>query len=261
LLGVSALVLLGRTSQNPEEFGHLHDLLLVFNAVGACILLLLIVGNIVRLVRDRWHGVPGAKLKARMVVAIVGLVVAPLVVVYLFAIQFLNRGIDTWFDVEIESGLNDALTLSRAALDRRIYTSMERTRQMANSLMRSEGGDLVAALGELRRDAGAIDVTVYGRNYLIVATSHQDLAAPFPAPPPEDVVLQLRQSGTYVGIAPVGNGNYQVRAALLLPSARLGRSRSSCRPSIRSPSASACSSIRTKPPIHVITNWFICVAR
>jgi len=223
LLGVSALVLLGRTSQNPEEFGRLHDLLLVFNAIGAFILLVLIVGNIIRLVRDRWHGVPGAKLRTRMLAAIVGLVVAPLVVVYLFAIQFLNRGIDTWFDVEIESGLNDALTLSRAALDRRIYTSMERTRQMANSLMRSEGGDLVAALGELRRDAGAIDVTVYGRNYLIVATSHQDPAAPFPAPPPEDVVLQLRQSGTYVGIAPVGNGNYQVRAALVLPGARLGQ--------------------------------------
>jgi len=223
VLGVLALVLLGRTSQNPEEFGRLHDILLAINAAGVCILIVLIVGNLVRLVRDHWRGVPGAKLKARMLAAIVGLVVAPLVIVYLFAVQFLSRGIDTWFDVEIQDGLNDALTLSRAALDRRIHTSMEHTRQIASELLRSDGGDLVATLGQLRRDAGAIDVTVYGRNYLIIATSHQDLAAPFPAPPPEDVMLQLRQSGSYVGINPVGNGNYQVRAAMLLPSARLGQ--------------------------------------
>ncbi len=223
VFGVAALLLLGRTSQNPEEFGQLHDLLLAFNAAGVCILLVLIVGSLARLIRDRWYGIPGAKLKARMLVAIVSLAVTPLVVVYLFAVQFLNRGIDTWFDVEIQNGLSDALTLSRAALDRRIYTSMEHTQQMAVKLLRSEGGDLVAVLGDLRRESGATDVTVYGRNYLIVATSHQELTAPFPAPPPEDVMLQLRQSGTYVGIDPIGNGNYQVRAAMLLPNARLGQ--------------------------------------
>jgi len=223
VLGVLALVLLGRTSQNPEEFGRLHDILLAINAAGVCILIVLIVGNLVRLVRDHWRGVPGAKLKARMLAAIVGLAVAPLVIVYLFAVQFLSRGIDTWFDVEIQGGLNDALTLSRAALDRHIHTSMEHTRQIASELLRSDGSDLGATLGQLRRDAGAIDVTVYGRNYLIIATNNQDLAAPFPAPPPEDVMLQLRQSGSYVGINPVGNGHYQVRAAMLLPSARLGQ--------------------------------------
>ena len=222
-LGVLALILLGRTSQNPEEFGRLHDLLLAINAAGVFILVILIGGNLIRLVSDYWRGIPGTKLKARMLAAIVGLAVAPLVVVYLFAVQFLNRGIDTWFDVEIQDGLNDALTLSRAALDRRIYTSMEHTRAIGNSLLRYDGSDLVATLGQLRRDAGAIEVTLYGRNQLVVATSHQDLAAPFPAPPPEDVMLQLRQSGTYVGIDPAGLGNYQVRAAMLLPSARPGQ--------------------------------------
>ena len=223
LLGVSDLVLLWWTSQNLQEFGRLHNILLAANVVGVCILIILIFGNLVRLVRDNWRGVPGSKLKARMLTAIVGLVVAPLVVVYLFAVQFLNRGIDTWFDVEIQGGLQDALSLSSAALDRRIYTSMEHTQQIAQALLRSDGSDLVPLLGQVRRDAGAIDVTLYGRNYLIVATSHQDLSAPFPSTPPEDVMLQLHQTGTYVGIDPIGSGTYQVRAAMLLPSARLGQ--------------------------------------
>lgn len=223
VLGILALILLGRTSQNSEEFGRLHDLLLAVNAAGVCILLVLIVGSLVRLVRDQRRSVPGTKLKARMLAAIVGLVVAPILVVYLFTVQFLSRGIDAWFDVEIQGGLNDALTLSRAALDRHTNTSMEHTRKIAATLLRSDNEDAAALLGQLRREAGATDVTLYGRNYLIVATSHLDPAAPFPAPPPEDVMLQLRQSGTYVGIDPIGNGSYQVRTAILLPGVRLGQ--------------------------------------
>lgn len=223
VIGLVTLAMLGRTSQNPAAFGRLHDLLLVINAAGVVILLVLIVGSLYRLVRDYRRGRPGAKLKARMLTAIVGLVVAPLVVVYLFAVQFLNRGVDTWFDIEIEAGLNDALTLSRAALDRRIYKSMEQTRHIAAALVQSDGADLVATLGELRRDAGAVEVTLYGRNFLVIATSHQDPAAPFPAPPPGDLILQLRQAGTYVGINPVGERHYQVQAAIALPSARPGQ--------------------------------------
>ena len=43
MLGVLALILLGQTSQNSEEFGRLHDLLLAVNAAGVCILLMLII--------------------------------------------------------------------------------------------------------------------------------------------------------------------------------------------------------------------------
>ena len=223
LLGASDLVLLWWTAQNLQEFGRLHNILLAGNVVGVCILIILILGNLVRLVRDNWQQVPGSKLKARMLAAIVGLVVAPLIVVYLFAVLFLYRGIDTWFDIEIQGGLQDALSLSSAALDSRIYTSMENSQQIAAALLRSDDSDLVRLLGQLRRDAGAIEATLYGRNYLIVATSHQDVSAPFPSTPPEDVMLQVRKTGSYVGIDPIGLGTYQVRAAILLANARLGQ--------------------------------------
>ena len=180
-LGLSALVLLGQTAQDSEQFGRVHDALLLINAAAALVLLLLIFGNLIRLFRDFRQRVPGVKLKARMLAAIVGLAVAPLIVVYLFAVQFLNRGIDTWFDIEIEGGLSDALTLGRSALDRRIQTRMERTQRLAGELLQSDIDDIVAMLGKLRRDSGALEVTLYRRNYLVVATSAQELGAPFPS--------------------------------------------------------------------------------
>ena len=52
LLGASALVLLGMTSQDSEQFGRTHDLLLLINGIGAFVLLLLIASNLFHLVRD-----------------------------------------------------------------------------------------------------------------------------------------------------------------------------------------------------------------
>lgn len=221
LLGVLALGLLVQTSQNPKEFGRLHDLLLLVNAAGVVILIVLIVGNLYRLIRDYRRKVPGTRLKARMLIAIVGLTVAPIIVAYVFAVQVLNRGIDSWFDIEIQSGLRDALTLSRSALDRNIHNSMERTQVIATELMLSDGQNVFPLLDRLRRESGASEATLFGRKFLILATSQQEFTVAFPMPPPEEVVLQLRQTGTYVGIEPIGQGRYQVRTAISLPRARL----------------------------------------
>jgi len=119
-LALVGLALLGEITSNSENFGQVYPYILLINGVGSAVLLLLIGANLLRLFRDHSRNVPGARLKSRLVTAFVLLLVGPLVVVYLFAVQFLNEGIDSWFDVEIEQGLGDALDLSRAALDMRM---------------------------------------------------------------------------------------------------------------------------------------------
>ncbi len=222
LLGISALALLSRTSQNSEQFGRLNDLLLLINAIGALVLLVLIVGNLVRLARDYRRHIPGARLKARMLGAFVVLAVAPLVIVWFFAVQFLNRGIDNWFDVEVEQGLSAALELSRNALDERLRDNLARTRQIARKISGVPESSLVSMLGRLRRQVGALEVTVYGDAARIVATSARDPAAQLPRPPPDDVAMQLRQTGSYVGLDSLTAGTYQIRAAMRVPGRQPG---------------------------------------
>jgi len=48
----------------------------------------------------------------------------PIRLVYFFAVQFLNKGIDSWFNVEIRKSLDDALVLSRSALEVRMREHM-----------------------------------------------------------------------------------------------------------------------------------------
>jgi PAS domain S-box-containing protein len=225
MLGISALILLGITTQNSQEFGRLHKLLLIINALAVLVLLLLIVGNLIRLLRDYRRNLPGTRLKGRMLTAFVGLAIAPLLIVYLFAVQFLNQGVETWFDMEMDQGLGDALVLSRAALDVRMRGNLESTRNMAMILAASSPDKLVTRLGELRRESGALELTVLGRNNQILATSTQNPSAQLPIFPPEDIILQVRQSGTYVGLESSLEGFYQVRAAARLPLSRPGENK------------------------------------
>ncbi|UCG73063.1 MAG: HAMP domain-containing protein [Chromatiales bacterium] len=216
LLGASALVMLALTSQDSEQFGRTHDMLLLINGIGAFVLLLLIASNLFRLVRDYRTGKAGARLKTRMLLAFVTLAVAPLVIVWYFAVQFLNQGIDSWFDVRVEQGLGDALELSRSALDVRMREDLEKTRLAAVQIDGARPTQLVNLLGDLRREAGATEITVFGNGSRIMATSTSDPAALFPSPPPEDMSLRLRRSGSYVTLEPGVAGRYQVRAAVVL---------------------------------------------
>ena len=50
---------------------------------------------------------------------------------YLFSLDFINRGIDSWFRVEIKQGLNDAVVLARAALDLRLREQALIARKLA----------------------------------------------------------------------------------------------------------------------------------
>ena len=134
LLSLGALFLLSVTAQNSAQFDRLHNVLIGVNIAGALLLFVLLVGNLIRLLREYRENVPGARLKARIVGMFVGLAVLPLLVVFYFAVQYINRGIDSWFDVEIEEGLGDAIELVRAVLEIQKRENLSATQQIAQRL-------------------------------------------------------------------------------------------------------------------------------
>jgi len=221
-LGIFSLVLLGQSAQSSVEFGRLHTVILFIDIGAAVVLLALIISNLVRLLRDYQQNFPGARLRGRMVMAFVSLTVAPLVLVFLFAVQFLNRGIDSWFDVQVEEGLTDALELSRSALEMVMREDLERTLNIATELYRDDELALYPLLGTLRREAGAFEATVFGENFSIIATSSDGSAPPIPTMLSEEVLLKLRLENTFIGLEPQLDGNYFVRAAVALPLMQAG---------------------------------------
>ncbi len=224
-LGIASLVLLSQTAQNSAQFGQLHNVILLTNAIAGIVLLLLISANLFRLVRDYRRNAPGARLKARMVIAFVVLVIAPLVIVFFVSVQFLNQGIDTWFDVEIEEGLSDALQLSRSVLDDRMQDDLSEISAMAVSLAGLPDQQIVEVLDKLRRDSNAQEITVFGRGHRIVATSSSDPTGSLPMRPDYIAESQLDRTGVHVELVPVGDKQHEVHAAVVLPNIQPGRER------------------------------------
>jgi len=213
-LVLTALFLLSRTAQNSDDFDRLHILILLVNVAGVLVLFALLVGNLARLWRDYRNHVPGSKLKARMVGMSVTLAVVPLLVVFYFSMQFINRGIDTWFNVEVEKGLDDALALSRAALEMQMRDRLKTTVQIADRLREVSGRQLFFELSMLRRESGANEITVFGRNSRILATSSDLAADTMPAAPRDEVILQIRQNRPFVSLDPLERGSFQIRTAV-----------------------------------------------
>ncbi len=213
-LALTALFLLSRTAQNSEDFDRLHTLLLLINVAGVLVLFAFLIGNLARLWRDYRNHVPGSKLKARMVGMSVTLAVVPMLVVFYFSMQFINRGIDTWFNVEIEKGLDDALALSRAALEMQMRDHLKTTLQIADRLREVTGRQLFFELSMLRRESGASEITVFGMNRRILATSSDLAAGTMPALPRDEVILQIRQNRPFVSLDPLERGSYQIRTAV-----------------------------------------------
>jgi nitrogen fixation/metabolism regulation signal transduction histidine kinase len=216
-LALFAFYLLSRTAQDAGEFDQLQNLILLVNVAGVLALLALLVGNLARLVRDYRAHVPGAKLKARMVAMFVGLAVLPLLVVFYFAMQFINRGIDTWFNVEVEAGLDDALALSQAALGTRMRDHLNTTIQIAERLRDVDGRELIFQLGVLRRESGASEITLFGRGGRIIAMSSDELADKLPEPAKEEMLMQIHQDRPYVNLDSVEEGIYEIRTAVRFP--------------------------------------------
>ena len=216
VLALVALFLLSRTAQNSEQFDRFANTILLVNIAGLVVLFLLLVGNLARLLRDYRAHVPGSKLKARMVAMFVGLAVVPLLVVFYFSMQFINRGIDTWFNVQVEEGLDDALALSQAALEMQMRGYLNTTVQIANRLRDSSRAQLIYEVGKLRGDSKAAEVTVFGRNSQILATSTETTTDELPVPPSDEVFMQIRQNRPYVSLAPLERGSYEIRTAVPL---------------------------------------------
>ena len=212
-LWVAALLIMAQTVQQSAHFSDLHPFIVGVNVAGLLVLLILIGGRLIQLIRDWRKRVVGSRLEARMVWMSATLAMLPLLLVFYFSVMFLNRGIDSWFHVEIREGLQDALTLSRAALDLRMREYMQRTRTIASDIASRD--DPVALLDDARQKNEAIELTLYGANRRILGTSSERFGQIVPPRANEEMVMQTRHE--YVTLDPVAGGGFLVRTAVQVP--------------------------------------------
>jgi nitrogen fixation/metabolism regulation signal transduction histidine kinase len=212
-LWLVALYLLGFATQNSVEFDRWLPSILLINICGLITLFVLLAIKLTGLVRDYRRHVPGSRLKGRTVAIFSALAVAPILVVYYFSLQFLNRGIDSWFEIEVSQGLKDTRELSHAALEVRVREFLQHTQVAAHELSSLSDFELISTLDRERRESTALEFTVLGAQSRIIATSSDLPMDALPAPATDEMMLQVRRGRPYVNLDTDANGVYVIRAA------------------------------------------------
>lgn len=224
MLGLFALLLISLyvmsdAAQNSERFGRLYVWLLLINTIVLMVLTVMIGVNLFDTVRRVMQREAGSRLTLRLVVMFIVLSLAPVSIVYYFSVKFIERGIDSWFDVRVEGALNDALDLSRTSLDYRLRRHLKQVEALAQELRYVTPPMAPATLSEQRQRVEASELTLFGEVTRIIAVSSDDTTLVVPQFPAEEIVLMLKQGQNYVGLEPLAEGGLRVRVVVPVPRA------------------------------------------
>lgn len=210
---LGSLWLLSAAMENSGQFGRMHVVLVIVNVIGLVVLVGLIGVDVVRLVRQYRREATGSKLTARLVGIFVVMALVPVVIVFYFSLGFLQRGIDSWFDVRIERAMDDSLELSRSSLDMRMRDRLSQTRLMAASLQDVSDSMALFNLNEMRNESQASELTLLSLSGRVIASSSGNVSI-IPQKPSALMLSQVREQKSYVGLAPIEGLGLHVRAVV-----------------------------------------------
>ena len=212
---IASLYVLGNTAERLDQFGRYYHLLLVINGIALLVLAALIIVNGWRLVDEFRRRVAGSRLTLRLVLMSIFLALLPVTLVYGFSVKFLRSNIDSWYDLEIEQALDDALELSRESLGVQMRTLQSVTVDVAEQLVGVTDADAVITLNSLHLNNDAAEMTlIWPDNRIIAATGLTDNLSVQPNRPDDDLASRARAGLSYVGVDPIGQGDLYIRVVI-----------------------------------------------
>jgi nitrogen fixation/metabolism regulation signal transduction histidine kinase len=221
LLGLLiALDLMSNAVQKSEVLSQAFVPLLFFVLIGLIILTVIITLDLIRLVGCYRRQAAGSRLTGRMLGIFALISLLPVGVVYYYSLGFLLRGIDSWFDVEVDQAMEDALALNRASLDLNQRILMKYSIQLIAGIEDRSTTALTLALGDLRRKAGALELTLFTKNGEVIGTASDDPVRLVPNYPQRELMQTVNEGTDYVGLELLDNGELIVRVLVADPRAR-----------------------------------------
>jgi len=206
-----ALDLMSDAVQRSEELSRAFVPLLFLVLAGLVALVATVAVNVVRLVRRYRERAAGSRLTGRIVGLFALISLLPVGVVYYFSLGFLLRGIDAWFDVEIDRAMQDALTLNQASLDLNQRVLAKYAEQILSGIEDRSATALALTLSDLREQAGALELTVFGPSGQVYGTANEDPSKLVADQPDREILQSVRGGKNFVGLETDASGEMVVR--------------------------------------------------
>ncbi|NOR81716.1 MAG: HAMP domain-containing protein [Methyloprofundus sp.] len=200
---VLSLQLLSSAIQDTSQLSEHYTFLLLGNAVGTVILLLLVGINIVSLVGRLRKREAGSRLTTRMVLLFIVLSLIPAGTVFYFSMTFLHRSIDSWFNVELDGAMEDALELGHISLDQQKRWDLKQSQRLIEALSDKGVTEISLELDSLREIVGANEITLLSKKGKVIAFSGLMNSDILPSLPVSSLFLQVQQNEDYVSLASI----------------------------------------------------------
>lgn len=212
---MSALYFVANTGEHLDSFGRSYQWWMFGTAIALTIIGVLIIASVWRLFIDIRNNVSGSRLSLKLVVILVIMALLPMILVYSFSVKFLRSNIDSWFDVEVERALDDALGLSRDSLAVYMRTRQKTTVDIADKLTDIPAELAVVVLNDIGIDSEAAELTLIGSdNRVIASTAFIDMLSVGPDRPADDIIARARSGSEFLSIDPGADGDLQVRSVV-----------------------------------------------
>jgi nitrogen fixation/metabolism regulation signal transduction histidine kinase len=211
-----ALLLVAGVEQESSRLGSSSLAILLLTGVALLVLLAAIAMRLFRLVREVRAQIPGARLRARLVGVFIALAMPPVVIVFLFSIEFISNTVEDWFDTGAEPALADSIELGQLFLDLRTRQAQSQMQRIEAALPRGADEDaLLDYLFSRVSSAGPIELAVLtaaGRVETLVHLDPQQIVADLPSA----FALNQAARGEPFSTAEPGEDGLQVRVLLPL---------------------------------------------
>jgi PAS domain S-box-containing protein len=197
MLGGVMLYLLLSASSNTPMFARDLPLLLFLGVTVVLVLMVLVGYQLVALRRRLRAGLFGSKLTLRLVLLFSLVAVLPGALVYSVSVQFLNKSIESWFDVRVEKALEGGLSLGRTTLDNMLRELNAKADSMALKVADVRPSQLLPELDAMREQAGVREATLFQPDGSIMAFSISEGAGLMPSLLPARAMQQARVQQPY----------------------------------------------------------------
>ena len=120
-----------RTPDLPVASNIVVFALFNLNLIVFLLLLVLLFRNLVKLWVERRQQVIGAKFKSKLVFAFLSLSLAPAILIFIIASNFINKSIEGWFKPQVERPLDQALAVAQTYYHNLEATALRHAQQLA----------------------------------------------------------------------------------------------------------------------------------
>jgi len=215
LLGSFLLYLLSSASANTDLFSRNYYVLLTLAGVLALSLTVLVGYQLWQLRGKLKAQVFGAKLTLRLTLFFILIAILPGLLVYAVSVQFLDKSIESWFDLRVEKALEGGLNLGRNALEADLNDLSKQGQSTALFLSKQSPAQYKKTLSQLIGNGTVQDVALFNESGKLLTFASSNHKLP-PDAPNAEMLSEAGQQGLHSIVDTLSDNSLILRVLVMV---------------------------------------------